>query len=85
MAPGRRAIVFTEDIQHAKNLAEEFNRQGITAAAIWGTDKDRLAKQLAHQTGQIDVLCNCDVLTEGYETGWFAPLRVGATVHQTEQ
>lgn len=66
-APGRQFLAFTADIEHARHLAEEFNRNGVTTAAVWGIDKDRATKQAAHQNLEILGLTNCDTLTEGYD------------------
>jgi superfamily II DNA or RNA helicase len=76
MAFGRQFVAFTVNIAHAKNLAKEFNRQGVITSAIWGIDKDREAKQAAHQELEIVGLTNCDVLTEGYDD-W----RVGCIIN----
>lgn len=66
-AYGMKAVVFTVNILHAKHLAEEFNRHGIRGVAVWGTDKDREKKLEAYASGDIDVLMNCDLLTEGVD------------------
>lgn len=74
-AGDRSTIAFTADIQHAKEQAEAFRNAGATAAAIWGDDPERKSKLLAHRGGEIQVLTNCGVLTEGYDD-W----RVGCIV-----
>ena len=63
----RRTLVFTVDIQHAQDLAEEFRGIGIKAEAIWGDDPDREGKLGRHRDGTTLVLCNCNLLTEGYD------------------
>lgn len=68
LGEGRPTVAFCAGIEHAKALAEEFNRSGIfIAAAIWGDDPDRAWKLDQHRAGNITVLCNCAVLTEGYD------------------
>jgi superfamily II DNA or RNA helicase len=68
LGEGRPTVVFCAGIDHAKALAEEFNRSGIfIAAALWGDDPDRAWKLDQHHAGNITVLCNCAVLTEGYD------------------
>jgi ATP-dependent helicase IRC3 len=67
MGEDRQTIAFTVDIEHAEKLAKEFNDAGTTAQAVWGDDPDRKAKIEAHQRGEFRVLCNCSVLTEGYD------------------
>lgn len=65
-AESRRALAFCVDIEHAKALALTFNVKGIPAAAVWGDDPMRKEKLDAFRDGKIQVLCNCNVLTEGY-------------------
>lgn len=63
----RKTIAFTVDIAHAKALAETFMAAGVKAAAVWGDDPDRKEKLAAHRRGDLEVLCNSQVLTEGYD------------------
>jgi len=63
----RRTVVFCVTIQHAKDLAEAFKAQGVAADCIWGEDQDRGKKLDKHKRGEITVLTNCAVLTEGYD------------------
>lgn len=66
-APERQTVVFTVDIKHAMDLAAMFRQYGVEANAIWGNDPDRAEKLAAHKARKIRVLCNCGVLTEGYD------------------
>jgi superfamily II DNA or RNA helicase len=68
-ASGRRAVAFCVDVQHAHNLADAFNDAGIRAKAICGAmDKDDRSETLnAFASGALDVLTNCNVLTEGFD------------------
>jgi ATP-dependent helicase IRC3 len=63
----RRTLVFTVDIQHAKDQAQAFKDRGIAAEAVWGDDPLRQEKLDAFRTGSLNVLTNCNVLTEGYD------------------
>lgn len=67
LALGRQTVAFCVGIQHAKDLADRFEAEGIVAAAVWGNDPDRAEKLRLHREGKITVLCNCGVLTEGYD------------------
>lgn len=67
MAWDRQTIAFCVDIQHSKDLAFEFQKRGIPAEAVWGTDPDREKKLAMHRSGHLKVLVNCNVLTEGYD------------------
>lgn len=64
---GRQAIGFAVTIEHAKHLAETFRFYGINAEAVWGVDPERADKLERHRAGEISVLFNVDVLTEGYD------------------
>jgi len=66
-AGNRQTLVFTVDIAHAQQLAEAFKTSGTRAEAIWGNDPERTSKLHRHRSGDIQVLTNCGVLTEGYD------------------
>lgn len=66
-AQDRQTVVFTVDIKHAQDLALEFTKEGHKAAAVWGNDPDRADKLAKHRAGEITVLTNCGILTEGYD------------------
>lgn len=63
----RQTVAFCVDVKHAQDLAETFNKAGIKAAAIWSGDKFRAEKLAAHRAGELTVLCNYGILTEGYD------------------
>ncbi len=66
-AGDRSTIAFTVDVQHAHDLAAAFRVVGVNAMALSGeTPKDERRQMLAAFTrGEIQVLTNCMVLTEG--------------------
>jgi ATP-dependent helicase IRC3 len=66
-AGDRSTLVFTVDVQHAHDMAREFRGQGIRAKAISGeTDKEERRQTLRdYQSGEVQVITNCMVLTEG--------------------
>ena len=68
-APGRRTVVFCADVAHAQAMADAFGSGGISAAALWGAmpREDRHATLAAFSAGELDVLTNCAVLTEGFD------------------
>ena len=66
VAENRQTIVFGVDIQHTKDLAAEFLKTGIKAEAVWGIDSERTAKLNRFKSGEITVLCNAQLLTEGF-------------------
>ncbi len=63
----RQTVAFTVDINHAKALAGTFNAMGARALAIWGNDPERAQKLAWHQAKEVTILCNAQVLTEGYD------------------
>ncbi len=69
LTPGQKALVFCVDVSHSKHMAEAFNGIGVRAAAITGTTPpdERAAILREFKTGEIKVLSNCMVLTEGFD------------------
>jgi len=66
----RRAIVFTASVKQAESLSNIFNRhRGNMSQWVCGkTNKDERKETLsAFQNGKIQVVCNCGVLTEGFD------------------
>jgi superfamily II DNA or RNA helicase len=69
LAPQRKALAFTVDVQHASDLAGEFQRQGVRAKAVSGQipKAERRAIVQAYRDREIEILCNCALLTEGFD------------------
>lgn len=70
LGENRRTIVFTVDVNHSLALADEFNRQGIPAAAVHGEmdpvkEREPIYQRLA--TGEITVVVSCEALAEGFD------------------
>ncbi|MGI9951326.1 DEAD/DEAH box helicase [Moorellaceae bacterium AZ2] len=68
-AAGRRTIAFTVDVQHAKDLAAVFRDCGVKAESVWGEMPypERVKVLEKFSAGQIEVVTNCGVLTEGVD------------------
>lgn len=68
-APTRKGICFTPNIHTAHVIASLFNTAGISAAALdHTTPKDERRGMLeALASGEIKMICNCGVLTEGFD------------------
>lgn len=64
---GRRGIVFTPKVASAHAFAEGLRKVGIPARAVSGQSYDRQATLHAFAEGDFQVLCNCALLTEGYD------------------
>jgi hypothetical protein len=69
-AMGRKAIVFCVDVQHALHVAEVMEDNGVSCRAVYGDmDTDERRKTLeAFATGEIQMLSNCNLLTEGWDS-----------------
>jgi len=67
-AEGRQTAAFTCTIQHAKDLAEVFMHNGVLAQPIWGEDPQKLEKLRWFEEGKIQVLANCSLLSEGWDS-----------------
>lgn len=66
----KRALVFTSSVKCAETLSEIFNRHksGIASWVCGKTPKDQRRKILAdYSAGKIQIVCNCGVLTEGFD------------------
>ena len=63
-------VVYTAGVRHAHNVAAAFRDQGIKAQAVSGeTPKRELTRVLAaYERGEIDVLCNAQLLAEGWNS-----------------
>jgi superfamily II DNA or RNA helicase len=70
IANGRRTLVFASSVAHAERMSEIFNRHGATSAIVHGgTFKDERRRILnAYNEGKIQILCNCGVATEGFDS-----------------
>jgi hypothetical protein len=67
-AQGRPTLCFTVDIAHAKDLAETFMHNGVLAQPIYGDDPQRVEKLKWFEDGKVQVLCNCALLIEGFDS-----------------
>jgi DNA repair protein RadD len=72
VAADRQTVAFCSTVTHATHVAETFRSNGIRAACVWGDmpDVERKSTLAAYERGDIQVLTNVAVLTEG----WDAPI-----------
>lgn len=66
-AADRQTIGFTSSVRQAHMTAEYFASQGVPSAAIDGTTKNRSVILKQFQSGELQCLFNCQVLTEGFD------------------
>lgn len=69
-ALGKRAVCFCIDVKHSEQMAEEFQKRGVKAAHVSGRMKHDQRQEIlnAYQAGEIQVLCACDILNEGWDS-----------------
>lgn len=67
IAGDRRTIVFASTVEHAAHVCETFRAAGVNAAVVTGNTPsgERAAMMKSLATGDLQVLCNVAVLTEG--------------------
>lgn len=68
---GKRALVFAASVKHASMLCEIFNRHkaGCAAFVCGETDKEVRREILRrYESGEIQILVNCAVFTEGFDS-----------------
>lgn len=68
LANGRQAILYAHNVDTSQRLAHEFNLNGITAAHADSKTPRREREQIMadFKTGKITVLCNVDLISEGF-------------------
>ena len=69
-AADRRTIVFCATVAHAEAVADAFRDAGITAETITGEmpGRERADVLARFDRGQVQVITNCMVLTEGFDS-----------------
>jgi len=65
----KRTVVFCASVKHAEQIADMFRNEGIKAAAVSGGMKksERMEFQAKFVNREIQVLCACDLLNEGWD------------------
>lgn len=71
-ASDRQTVVFAAGVNHSIAMRDLFQSKGITAEHIDGTTSadDRREIFKGFETGDIQVLCSCGVLREGWDAPW---------------
>ena len=69
LGQGRRTVCFTVNVAHSVHIRDEFRRAGAMAEHIDGStpleERKNILTKLAR--GSVDIVCNCMVLTEGWD------------------
>ena len=65
----KRTVVFCASVKHAEQIAELFRKAGVAAIAVSGSMKtsERNEQLAKFASGEIKVLCACDLLNEGWD------------------
>lgn len=66
----KKTVVFCASVRHAQEIAQLFKESGIRAEAVSGLMKplDRKRTLDQYENGDINVLCACDLLNEGWDS-----------------
>lgn len=66
---GRKGITFCANVAHAMSMAETYRAAGVSALCVHGkmSDTDRANALRLFNIGEIKMLTNCNVLTEGFD------------------
>ncbi|MGI0011854.1 MAG: DEAD/DEAH box helicase, partial [Nitrososphaera sp.] len=69
LAMGRRALCFCVDVQHTIDMTNAFCKAGLKAMHVIGETPTEIRSNIikTYKVGELDVLCNCMVLTEGFD------------------
>lgn len=66
----RKTVIFCASVKHAEEIASLFKEAGINAEAVSGSSKPRERERILkeYEEGDINVLCACDLLNEGWDS-----------------
>ncbi len=67
--PNRKAVAFTVNIDHSEKLAGLFEKRGFKAMPVSGRLTASRREEILddYESGNIQVLCACDILNEGWD------------------
>ncbi len=66
----KKTVVFCASVKHAQEVSALFRNNGINSEAVSGTSKavERTRVLDEYENGNINVLCACDLLNEGWDS-----------------
>lgn len=69
LSHGKKAICYCASRAHSREMATEFTRAGIPAVHIDGDTPNAERSRIidAFRTGEIQILCNVDLISEGFD------------------
>ena len=67
---GKSTVIFCTSVNHANTIAEMLRERGVKAEAVSGGTNSAVRKQILKQYAEkeIQVLCACDLLNEGWDS-----------------
>ena len=68
--PGKSTVIFCTSVNYANTIAEMLRERGVKAEAVSGGTNSVVRKQILKQYAkkEIQVLCACDLLNEGWDS-----------------
>ena len=68
-ADGIQTVVYCAGVEHSKQMAEMFRQEGVSAIHFDGTTPSEERKDIVEKfrSGEITVLCNCDLISMGFD------------------
>lgn len=65
----KKTLIFCLNVQHAEHISQEISKFGYKSAFIHGRMKYKQRQEILHdfKAGRIQVLTNCQLLTEGFD------------------
>ncbi len=65
----KKTLIFCLTISHAKKINDILKKKGVNSGVVYGEMPKERRKSIinAYRNGDIDVLCNCQILTEGFD------------------
>lgn len=69
-ANGKKTVIFCTSVNHAAEIARLLKEAGVNAESISGSVKVSLRNKILerYEHGDVDVLCACDLLNEGWDS-----------------
>jgi superfamily II DNA or RNA helicase len=69
-AKDKKTVIFCASVKHAKEIAHLLRENHINAQAVSGSMNNSKRKQILneYESGNINVLCACDLLNEGWDS-----------------
>ena len=66
----KKTVIFCASVKHAKLIADMLSERNVNAEAVSGSMKNTERKRILnhYENGDINVLCACDLLNEGWDS-----------------